>query len=158
MKVLSKILIFLLFGSVFLLVYSLAWSSGLIEPTRTLERTGEKSGKLSVFSEPPGLDVSLDGARIGKTPIISKVVESGYHVLRVKREDTEIYVGPGKDLRLSLHKGSIIEIPAETKGIRQQKKSDDVKTPKKSKFEQSTKKKEELHPLYWPFNPSGPIY
>jgi hypothetical protein len=29
---------------------------------------------------------------------------------------------------------------------------------KKSKSEQSTTKKEELHPLYWPFNPSGPIY
>jgi hypothetical protein len=158
MKVLSKILVFFAFVYVSLLGYSLAWSSGLIEPTRTLERTAEKSGKLSVFSEPPGLDVSLDGARIGKTPIISKVVESGYHVLRVKREETEIYVGPGKDLRLSLHKGSIIEIPAETKEIRQQKKPDDVKTSKKSKFEQSSKKKEELHPLYWPFNPSGPIY
>jgi len=110
---------------------------------------------LSVFSEPPGLAVSFDGAGIGKTPVISKVVESGYHILRVKGEETEIYIGPGKDLRLSLYKGSFIEIPTETEEMRQQKKSDEVKTPKSEK---STEKKEAYHPLYWPFNPSGPIY
>ena len=34
------------------LVYSPAWSSELIKPTRALDSTGEKLGKLSVFSEP----------------------------------------------------------------------------------------------------------
>ena len=158
MKILSKILIFFAVAYVSLLMYSLAWSSGLIEPTRTLGQTGEKPGKLSVFSEPAGLDVSLDGTGIGKTPVISRVVESGIHILRVKGEETEIYVVPAKDLRLSLYKGFIIEIPAETKETRQQKKPDEVITPKKSISEQPSKKKEELHPLYWPLNPSGPIF
>jgi hypothetical protein len=158
MKILSKIVIFFAFAYVFLLVHSLALSSELIEQTRTLEPTGESPGKLSVFSEPPGLVVSLDGAGIGKTPVISKVVEPGTHALRVNGEETEIYVVPGKDLRLSLYKGSFIEIPAETKEIRQQKKIDDVKAPKKPKPEQSTEKKEELQPLYWPLDPRGPIF
>ena len=63
-----KIMIFFLFGSAFLLVYSLAWSSDLIEPTRFWSGTGLNVGKLSVFSEPQGLKVTLDGKKIGKTP------------------------------------------------------------------------------------------
>jgi len=157
MKVLSKRLIFLAFIYVSLLGYSLAWSSELIAPTRTLDSTGEKLGKLSVFSEPPGLEVTLDGAVIGNTPVITKVVEPGTHALRVNGEETEIYIGPGKDLRLRLHRGSFIEIPVATKEIRQQKQKSDAKTPGNQKSEQSTEKKEELHPFYWPINPSGPI-
>ncbi len=158
MKVFYKRLIFFAFVYVTLLGYSLAWSSGLIEPTRSLELTGENPGKLSVFSEPPGLDVSLDGARIGKTPVISKVVEPGTYALRVNGEETEIYIGPGKDLRLSLYKGLFVEIPAEKADARQQTEQSDGNNQKNPKAEQSTKKKEELHPRYWPFNPSGPIY
>jgi len=158
MKILYKIVPFFAFAYVFLLMPSLASSSELIEQTRTLEPTGESPGKLSVFSEPPGFVVSLDGAGIGKTPVISMVVEPGTHALRVNGEETEIYVVPGKDLRLSLHKGSFIELPAETKEIRQPKKRDDVKSPEKPRSEQSTKKKEEFQPLYWPLDPRGHIY
>jgi len=106
---LSKIVRFFAFVYVFLLMHSLALSSELIEQTRTLEPTGEIPGKLSVFSDPPGLVVSLDGAGIGKTPVISKVVEPGTHALRVNGEETEIYLVPGKDLRLSLHKDSFFD-------------------------------------------------
>ena len=158
MKVLSKILIFLTFVYVALLGYSLAWSSELIEPTRTLELSSDSPGKLSVFSEPPGLDVALDGSGIGKTPIISKIVEPGTYVLRVNSEETEIYIGPGKDLRLSLHKGAFIEIPPERREVRQQKQTGDMKTRKNPKSKQTKEKKEELNHLYWPLDPGGPIY
>jgi hypothetical protein len=158
MKILSKISIFFVLACAALLGYSLAWSSGLIEPTRTLAPTGEKPANLSVYSEPPGLDVSLDRAGIGKTPIVSMVVKSGYHVLRVRGDETEIYIGPGKDLRLSLYKGTMIEISAETREIRRPKEPDGVKTPEKPKSEPSAQKEQELHPRYWPFNPEGPIF
>jgi hypothetical protein len=58
MKKAIKITIVLVFGLAFLLGYSPAWSSELIKPTRALDSTGEKLGKLSVFSEPPGLEVA----------------------------------------------------------------------------------------------------
>ena len=157
MKILSKIMIFLLFGSVFLLVYSLAWSSDLIEPTRFLSGTGLNVGKLSVFSEPQGLEVTLDGKKIGKTPVFSQEIEPGVHVLLVKNAETKIYVAPAQDLRLSLYKASFIEIPAGTKKVLRQPDLEDVKTPHKPKAEQSAGKKAEFYPLYWPFNPLGPI-
>ena len=119
----------------------MAWSSGLIEPTRTQEPIDEKSGTLSVLSEPPGLDVSLDGAGIGKPPIISKVLGSGIYILRGKGEKTEIYITPGKNLRVGLYKGSFIEFPAEKNAVRPQEKPDDLKTPKKPKLKQPSPKK-----------------
>ena len=68
-------------------------------------------GRLSVFSEPPELDVLLDSVEIGKTPIISEEVTSGVHILRVKDTEKEITILSGKSLQLSLFKDSLIEIP-----------------------------------------------
>ena len=84
MKKLTNITIVFVFGFAFLLVYSPAWSSELIKPTRALDSTGEKLGKLSVFSEPPGLEVALEGTLIGKTPIFVDEVKPGSHRLKVK--------------------------------------------------------------------------
>ena len=134
------------------------WGSGLIEPTRTLEPGGEKTGNLSVYSEPPGLDVSLDGEKIGKTPIQLKAVKAGYHVLRVRDVESEIYIRSGKNLRLSLYKGSLIEIHRDSKEARPPQKPDGVKDPKKSKSQPPNTRRENLHPNYWPLNPGGPIY
>ena len=75
-------MIVFVFGFAFLLVYSPAWSSELIKPTRALDSTGEKLGKLSVFSEPPGLEVTLEGTIIGKTPIFLDEVKPGSHRLQ----------------------------------------------------------------------------
>jgi hypothetical protein len=114
MKDLTKITIVLVFG-LFLLVYSPAWSSELIKPTRALDSTGEKLGKLSVFSEPPGLEVRLEGTIIGKTPILLDEVEPGSHRLRVKDSETDISIEPGKTLQISLYKEKFILIPATDK-------------------------------------------
>ena len=71
---------YILFFSIiclFLSSQSLSFSADLIEPSRTLEGKKQNVGKLSVFSDPPGLDVFLDGVDIGKTPIFLKEVTTG---------------------------------------------------------------------------------
>ena len=115
MKKTIKITIVLVFGLAFLLVYSPAWCSELIQPTRALDSTGEKLGKLSVFSEPPGLEVRLEGTIVGNTPILLDEVESGSHRLRVKDSETDITIEPGKTLQISLYKDKFILIPATDK-------------------------------------------
>lgn len=115
MKKLTKITIVFVFGFAFLLVYSPAWSSELIKPTRALDSTGEKLGKLSVFSEPPGLEVRLEGTIVGNTPILLDEVEPGSHRLQVKNSETDISIEPGKTLQISLYKDKFILIPATDK-------------------------------------------
>ena len=111
MKVKLNLMIFFVFIYVFLMIQSLAVFAELIEPSRTLEGQQKPMGRLSVFSEPPELDVLLDGLEIGKTPIISQEVPSGVHILRVKDTEKEITILSGKSLQLSLFKDSLIEIP-----------------------------------------------
>ena len=113
MKKLIRISI--VFGFAFLLGYSPAWSSELIKPTRALDSVGEKPGKLSVFSEPPGLEVTLEGTKIGKTPLILDEVNPGSHRLQVKNSETDITIEPGKTLQISLYKGKFVLIPATDK-------------------------------------------
>ena len=83
----------------------------LIGPSRTPDEKQRPMGRLSVFSEPPDLDVYLDDFKIGKTPVILKEVTSGIHILRVKDTEKEITILSGKFLQLSLFKDSLIEIP-----------------------------------------------
>jgi hypothetical protein len=144
-------------GFLLLLINNLSFASDLIEPTRTLSGTGSSVGKLSVFSEPQGLEVTLDGKKIGKTPVFSQIVAPGVHVLMVKNAETKISVAPAQNLRLSLYKGSFIEVPEETKEVLGQPDLDGVKTPPKPEAEQPAPKKAEFYPRYWPFNPRGPI-
>jgi len=110
MKKAIKITIILVFGLAFLLGYFTAWSSELIKPTRTLDSAGEKPGKLSVFSEPPGLEVALEGTIIGNTPLFLDDVKPGIHRLRVKNSETDITIEPGKTLQISLYKGKFVLI------------------------------------------------
>jgi hypothetical protein len=68
-------------------------------------------GRLSVFSKPPELDVFLDSIHIGKTPVISKQVTPGTHVLRVKETEKEIVILPETSFGISYYKDALIEIP-----------------------------------------------
>ena len=144
---------------VFLLVtVSFSISGELIEPTRTIQGSEKAIGRISVFSEPPGLDVFLNNSKVGKTPIVSIDVEAGPHNLKVKDSKKEIYVMPGKSLRLSLHKGGFIEIPEIEREIPQ--KSEKNNAEKRESTEPVEKKKGYkpiYEPFYWPMNPSGPI-
>jgi len=86
---------------------------GLIAPTRSLEGHQEDLGRLTVVSEPPGLEVFLDDSEIGQTPVWVKEVKPGSHELRVRRSETDVYVETGKTLTLSFFKGSFIVVPEE---------------------------------------------
>jgi hypothetical protein len=131
-------------------------SGELIEPTRTLESLQNKIGNISVFSEPPGLDVFLNNSKIGKTPIISMEVEAGTHILKIEDSEKEIYVVSGKSLQLSLYKGTFIEIQEKETP----QKQEETATKKQKVAEPAEKKtgyEPKYEPLYWPLKPSGPI-
>jgi len=157
MKIRLNPLIFFVSVFVFLMIQPLYIFAELIAPTRTLEGQQKPMGRLSVFSEPPKLDVLLDGVNIGKTPVISKEVKSGVHILRVKDIEKEITILPGKSLQLSLFKGSIIEIPEKKAEAPTQPKLEEKRTIKEKKPQGSNMDEKENDPLYWPMNPFGPI-
>ena len=129
----------------------------LIAPTRTLQGTEINSGRISVLSEPPGLDVFLNNSKIGQTPILSIEINAGVHKLRVKDSETEILVIPGKSLQLSVYKGSFIEIQREKEKREKQQRSKADNTTKERKTMEATEESKEYDPLYWPLNPRGPI-
>ena len=156
MRIIPKLFLlglFLVFG--FVAVTSVI-SGELIKPTRTLQSSEKIPGKISVFSEPPGLDVFLNHSKIGKTPIRSMEVTPGTYSLKVEDAETEIFVMPGKSLRLSLFKGTFIEVKEKETP---QKPEEDA--PEKRKTDEPTQEKTgykpKNDPFYWPLNPSGPI-
>jgi hypothetical protein len=158
MKCLPNINSLLSAGFLFLLMAHICLASDLIEPTRTLSSPTENTGRLSVFSEPPGLDVDMDGASIGKTPVVDLKVAPGRHVIRLYDVETEIDAEPGKSIKLSWFKGAFITIPAKGQEDRVQQSEEKNETLKINISGQSDDKKEKLQPLYWPLNPEGPIY
>ena len=155
----TKINLILLFGFVyvFLIMQPLSVFAELIEPSRMLEGQEISNGRLSVFSEPSELDVLLDGVEIGKTPIISKQVSPGTHLLRVKNTEKEITILSGKSLQLSLYKDALIEIPEKKAESPAQPKTEEKMATQEKKTEDSNKDKKQHDPFYWPMNPSGPI-
>ena len=157
MKIKLNLMVFFVFVYVFLMIQSLSVFAELIEPSRTLEGQQKPMGRLSVFSEPPELDVLLDSVEIGKTPVISKEVTSGVHILRVKDTEKEITILSGKSLQLSLFKDSLIEIPEKKAEAPTQPKLEEKMATEEKKTEDSNKDKKQYDPFYWPLNPSGPI-
>jgi hypothetical protein len=147
MKKAIKITIVLVFGLAFLLGYSTPWSSELIKPTRTLDSTGEKLGKLSVFSEPPGLEVTLEGSIIGKTPIFLDDVKPGSHRLQIKNSETDIVIEPGKTLQISLYKDKFILIPAADEKSPKQPESVETNLTKSKPLPPKSNAQKELSPI-----------
>ena len=116
MRAFIKLTACAVFLCVSLLAYSPPTSGELIEPSRTLE--GEQqptTGRLTILSEPPGQKITLDGKSLGKTPNFMVEVDSGIHTLRVKDSETDIYVKPGKTLKVSLFKNEFVFIPVKEK-------------------------------------------
>ncbi len=148
---------FLNAGFLLLLINNLSFASDLIEPTRTLSDMDHNVGKLAVSSEPPGLDVKMDGTVIGETPVVLQEVEPGIHVIRVKDSEIEIYVTRGKSTKVSWFRGTFIQIPEEITKDHKQQSGEKKEVLRKEKPKQSAKNMD-LEPLYWPLNPRGPIY
>lgn len=135
-----------------------SFGAELIAPTRVLDDDNQKPGQLSVFSEPPGLGVMLDGKAIGKTPLSLKSVSQGTHMLRVEKKEMMITIGPGQVRRLSFFKDSFVEIPAEKKVPINAPKAAEETPVHVSGSEQSAEKSEELMPGYFPLYPAGRLW
>ena len=109
MKKMRTLLVFLTgFFTIIVLNYS-ALQAELIEPSRSLKSTAEDTGQLTVFSEPPGLNIKLDGTLIGQTPMRVNAVDAGTHQLQVGKSSTEIKVKPGQAFHISLFKNRFIQ-------------------------------------------------
>jgi hypothetical protein len=159
MHISRKWLLFPILSFIIFICLPLGTNAELIEPTRSLKGEKELPGKLSVFSEPPQQDVILDGVKIGKTPVVAVDIEPGTHVLRVRDSEKKIIVQSGEPLHLSWHRGSFIVVPVKSsEGPKPQEKQEATPPRPVSQSESPSKKNENDRPLYWPFNPSGPIY
>jgi len=109
MKKMSAPMLFLA-GFFAISVFNLAaLQAELIEPTRSLKTAGEEPGRLTVFSEPPGLNVKLDKASVGQTPMRIEGVGPGTHQLQVGESTTEIDIEPGQTFHISLFKNRFIQ-------------------------------------------------
>jgi hypothetical protein len=94
----------------------------LIEPSRSLKSTAEETSELTVFSEPPGLNIKLDGTLIGQTPMRINAVDAGTHQLQVGQSSTEIKVKPGQAFHISLFKNRFIRFQVARKEAPEAKK------------------------------------
>ena len=131
----------------------------LIEPTRSLQDASGGAGILNVLSEPPGIEVQVDGRVIGKTPIFLARFTPGVHVLRIKDSETDIHLAAGKTTAISWFKGSFIEIPETVKPPAEIAK-EPQSPPAKPKPDEGPGAQQGTSndPFYWPLNPRGPIY
>jgi hypothetical protein len=109
MKRFSKIMVILTGFFAISLFNSAVLQAELIEPTRTLKKTPEDPGQLTVFSEPPGLVVKIDGTPVGQTPLRIQEVAPGAHRLQVRESVTEIYLEPGVTFHISLFKNKFVQ-------------------------------------------------
>jgi hypothetical protein len=155
----SRTALFIAMGIYFL--WTLAthcFGSGLIEPTRTLEGDRAEPGQLSIFSEPPGLMVMLDGKDVGKTPVHLESVDQGSHGVRIEDQETVILITSGETHRLSFFKGEFIEIPVKEDKPSEKTQTANKKPVQQAGSEQATKENESLEPGFFPLKPGGPIY
>ena len=133
--------------------------SGLIEPTRTLQTAPDDLGLLNIFSEPPALEIWLDGKVIGSTPLVSVELSSGTHVLRIEGSEAKVFISARKTTSLSWFKGSFIEIPEKTKSTGEPTAASKKKEITPSQTGSAAGKESTPNdPFYWPLNPRGPIY
>jgi hypothetical protein len=131
----------------------------LIEPTRSLYGASDGAGILNVLSEPPEMEVRLDGNVIGKTPVYSARFPSGSHLLRIQDSETAIHLEAGKTTSISWFKGSFIEIP-ETAKLPTETGKDLQPSLSKPKPDEGQGDRQDTakDPFYWPLNPRGPIH
>jgi hypothetical protein len=123
MKKMYKLVVFLTgFFTIIVLNFS-TLQAGLIEPTRSLKATAEDPGQLTIFSEPPGLNIKLDGTSVGQTPMRINAVDPGNHQLQVGESVTEIDIEPGQSFHISLFKSKFVRFQvtkkeaSETSGV-----------------------------------------
>jgi len=120
-----------------IIVVRVCMAEELLAPTRGLQDAGKEWGNLTVLSEPPGLEVFLDGSKIGDTPLWQEKIDPGFHKLRVKDSETNLIIKDGKTLQIGLFKGSFVTLPEEKR-----ENSIDESSKKTSKTVELEKKQE----------------
>ncbi len=98
----------ILFLGILLSGVSICFGGELIEPTRTLQEVGKTWGGLAIFSEPPQLEVYLNGEKAGRTPLWIRQVETGPHTIKIADAETIVHIGKNEKLTLGLFKGSLV--------------------------------------------------
>jgi len=100
-----------IFSVLLLASVSVCFGGEIIEPTRTLHEPGKTWGGLTIFSEPPQLDVSLDGEKVGETPLWLREVKTGPHTIKIAHAETVVHVEKDQRLKVGLFKGSFVVSP-----------------------------------------------
>ena len=97
-----------LFFCILILTLSVCSGGELIEPTRTLQEAGKTWGGLTIFSEPPQLEIYLDGEKVGQTPLWLRKVETGLHTIKIGPAETRVRIEKDKKLKVGFLKGSFV--------------------------------------------------
>ena len=97
-----------LFFCILLSTLSVCSGGELIEPTRTLQEAGKTWGGLTIFSEPPQLEIYLDGEKVGQTPLWLRKVETGLHTIKIGHAQTSVRIETDKRLKVGLLNGSFV--------------------------------------------------
>jgi hypothetical protein len=98
----------ILFLGILLSAISICFGGEMIEPTRTLQEVGKTWGGLAIFSEPPQLEVYLNGEKAGRTPLWMRQVETGPHTIKIADAETIVHIGKDEKLTLGFFKGSFV--------------------------------------------------
>jgi len=97
-----------LFFCILVSAISVCFAGELIEPTRTLQEAEKTWGGLTIFSEPPQLEIYLDGEKVGQTPLWLRKVERGLHSIKIGHAQTSVRIEKDKRLKVGLFKGSFV--------------------------------------------------
>jgi hypothetical protein len=112
----------------------------LIEPTRELGGIEKEWGGLTLFSEPPQMDVYIDGKKLGRTPLWLHKVAATNHVLQIGGVETRIQIKKGKTSRIGLFKGSLVKLPERNQ------RSVPAKTAKQQGTQRTASQQQPKHP------------
>lgn len=113
---------------------------------------------IAVYSEPPELAVSLNGAVVGKTPFVKPGAEPGLYMVAVNEKEKQINVAPGKTVRVSYYKGDFFILPEKRPEPQKKPQAVEEKLEPKTPRERPSSRDLGYVPLYWPLDPRGPIY
>ena len=100
-----------LFFCMLLSAISVCLGGELIEPSRTLQDTEKAWGRLTIFSEPPQLEVYLDREKVGQTPLWLRKVETGHHTIKIAHAETSVRVEKDERIKVGFFKGSFVMSP-----------------------------------------------
>lgn len=101
----------LIAGLLFFSVPGFIDAEELIPPSRTLEAAEPVPGEVSLFSEPPGLEVFINEKSAGLTPARRVSLKPGTHSLQIEGSDFQFEIAAGQRFQISFFNGQFIKKP-----------------------------------------------